>query len=112
MHRDGKQFLLKALSENEFVPFEEVEQDSLAAKVNERYCFIDYNDFHILFHKNGNDESRLGYKLNSFNTSSMTKKLGIYEHYGYQLLMGDTKFKGAELSIDNDRILMMKLIDR
>ncbi|MBN1415726.1 MAG: beta-lactamase family protein, partial [Bacteroidales bacterium] len=110
INRDGKQFILKALSENEFVPFEKVEQDSLSVQVNERYCFIDYDDFHILFHKNGNNESRLGYKLNSFDTSSMTKKLGIYEHYGYQLLMGDTKFKGAELSIDNDRIMMMKLI--
>jgi CubicO group peptidase (beta-lactamase class C family) len=110
INRDGKQFILKALSENELVPFEKLEQDSLSAKVNERYCFIDYDDFHILFYKNGNKESILGYKLNSFNTSSMIKKLGMYEHYGYQLLMGDTKFKGAELSIADDRILMMKLI--
>jgi CubicO group peptidase (beta-lactamase class C family) len=110
INRDGKQFILKALSENEFVPYEKVGQDSLSVKDNERYCFMDYNDFHILFHKKGNSESRLGYKLNIFNTSSITKKLGVYEHYGYQLLMGDTKFKGAELSISDDRILMLKLI--
>lgn len=110
INRDGKQFILKALSENEFVPYEKVGQDSLSVKDNERYCFMDYNDFHILFHKRGNNESRLGYKLNTFNTSSITKKLGVYEHYGYQLLIGDTKFKGAELSIAKDRILMLKLI--
>ena len=110
INRDGKQFILKALSENEFVPYEKVGQDSLSVKDNERYCFMDYDDFHILFHKKGNNESRLGYKLNTFDLSSITKKLGVYEHYGYQLLMGDTKFKGAELSIADDRILMLKLI--
>jgi CubicO group peptidase (beta-lactamase class C family) len=110
INRDGRQFILKALAENEFIPFEKVGQDSLSLKDNERYCFMDFDDFHILFHKKGNKESRLGYKLNRFNASSITKKLGVYEHYGYQLLMGDTKFKGAELSIADDRILMLKLI--
>jgi CubicO group peptidase (beta-lactamase class C family) len=108
--KDGKQYILKALSENEFIPYEKVEQDSLSAKDNERYCFMDYDDFHILLHKDGNNESRLGYKLNTFNTSLFTKRLGIYEHYGYQLLMGDTKFKGAELSLSGNRVLMLKLI--
>jgi CubicO group peptidase (beta-lactamase class C family) len=110
LDRDGKQYILKALSENEFVPYEEVGQDSIAIKDNERYCFMDYDDFHILFHKAGNNESRLGYKLNTFNTSFMNKKLGVYQHFGYQLLVGDTKFKGAELSLAEDRVLMLKLI--
>jgi len=110
IYRDGNQYILKALSENEFVPFETAGQDSLSVKNKERYCFMDYDDFHILFHKNGYNESKLGYKLNTFNTSSMEKKYGKYEHYGYQLIMGDTKFKGAELAIADDRILMLKLI--
>ncbi len=110
INRDGKQFILKALSENEFVPYEKVGQDSLSVKDNERYCFMDYDDFHILFHKKGNNESRLGYKLNKFNPALLSKKLGAYEHYGYQLLVGDTKFKGAELSLVEDRVLMLKLI--
>ncbi|MCW0482991.1 serine hydrolase domain-containing protein [Gaoshiqia sediminis] len=109
IYRDGKQYILKALSEDEFVPYE-VGQDSLSVKDKERYCFMDYGNFHILIHKKGEQESRLGYKLNSFNTSKFAKKLGSYEHYGYQLLMGDTKFKGAALSIADDRILMLKLI--
>ena len=108
--KDGKQYILKALSAYEFVPYEIIGQDSLSLKDKERYCFMGYDDFHILFHKEGNNESNLGYKLNTFDTSSMMKKLGMYEHYGYQLIMGDTKFKGAKLSLDNDRILMLKLI--
>jgi CubicO group peptidase (beta-lactamase class C family) len=110
VNRDGKQFCLTALSENEFVPYEKTGQDSLSIKDKERYCFMDYDNFHMLFHKNGNNESRLGYRLNTFNIPSITKKLGVYEHYGYQFIMGDTKFKGAELSIAEDRILMLKLI--
>ena len=110
IYRDGRQHILKALSENEFVPYEKAGKDSLIVKINERYCFMDYGDFHILFHKNGNSESKLGYKLNTFNTSLMAKKSGKYEHFGYQLIMGDTRFKGAELSIADDRILMLKLI--
>jgi len=110
IYRDGNRYILKALSENEFVPDEKAGQDSLSIKNMERYCFMDHNNFHILFHKNGNKESTLGYQLNTFNTSSMEEKYGKYEHYGYQLIMGDTKFKGAELSIADDRILMLKLI--
>jgi CubicO group peptidase (beta-lactamase class C family) len=110
IQKDGKHYILKALSESEFVPYELIGQDSLSIKDKERYCFMDYDDFHILFHKEGNNESCLGYKLNTFDTSSMIKKQGFYEHYGYQLLTGDTKFKGAELSLEKDRILMLKLI--
>jgi hypothetical protein len=39
----------------------------------------------------------------------MTKS-GVYEYFGYQLLVGDTKFKGAELSLAENRILILKLI--
>jgi len=108
--RDNKHYVLKALSENEFVPYEIVEKDSMAQKADERYCFLDVGGYHLLFHKSGNSESRLGYKLNEFNPALLRKKLGAYEHYGYQLLVGDTKFKGAELSLAEDRVSMLKLI--
>ena len=110
MNRDNKYYLLKALSENEFVPYEKVGQDSLAEKDGERFCFMDASDFHMLFHEVGSNESRLGYKLNKFNISLMNKKLGSYEHFGYQLLVGDTRFKGAALLLAGDRVLMLKLI--
>ncbi len=108
--RDNKSYMLKPLLENEFVPFERIGQDSLSIRDNERYCFMDYDNFHMLFHKAGNNETRLGYKLNTFDTSLMCKWLGEYEHFGYQLLVGDTRFKGAELSLSQDRVLILKLI--
>ena len=60
MNRDNRHFLLKALSENEFVPYEKVGPDSLAEKTKERYCFINSDNFHMLFHEAGNKETRLG----------------------------------------------------
>ena len=110
MVRDNKHYVLKALSENEFVPFQKAGKDTISKNDDERYCFMDYGNFHMLFHKSANKESKLGYKLNKFDTSLIIKKLGKYEHYGYQLLVGDTKFKGAELSLTQDRVLILKLI--
>ena len=110
MARDNKHYVLKALSENEFVPYEKGGLDSLSVKDNERYCFVDVDNFHVLFHKVGNTESRLGYRLNKCNTSLLSRRLGVYEHFGYQLLVGDTKFRGAELSLSEDRVLTLKLI--
>ena len=109
MIRGNKRYLLKALSENEFVPCEKVGEDYVYQK-DERYYFNDFGDFHLLFYKVGDKESRLGYKLNKYNTSLVNKKLGVYEHYGYQLLVSDTKFKEAELSLSEGRVLMLKLI--
>jgi len=108
--KDNKHYVLKALTEHEFIPFEKVGQDTLYEKEKERYCFIDSDDFHMLFHRDGDNESRLGYKLNSFTPSFMVKKLGVYEYFGYPFLVGDTKFKGAELSLAEDRVLILKLI--
>ncbi|MBN2212912.1 MAG: beta-lactamase family protein [Bacteroidales bacterium] len=110
MVRDNKQYLLEALSENEFVPYEIVGKDSTVQKDNERYCFMDAGRYHILFHKAGNNESQLGYKLNQFDTSLLSKKLGVYDHYGYQLLVGDTKFKGVELLLAGNSVLILKLM--
>jgi hypothetical protein len=110
MFRDNKSYLLKALAENEFVPSEKEGNDIKFPNDNERYLFMDSGYLHILFHKTLTGESQLGYKLNTFDPSLLNKKLGSYEHFGYQLLIGDTKFKGAELAIVDNRILMLKLI--
>ena len=110
MLRDNKYYNLKALTENEFVPFEKAGEDIKPPKDNERYFFMDSGNFHILFYKSGASESQLGYKLNTFDPTLLNKMLGAYEHYGYQLLIGDTKFKGAELSTVENRILKLKLI--
>jgi CubicO group peptidase (beta-lactamase class C family) len=98
--RDHRNFVLKALSENEFVPCES----------DDRYCFLDTCGFHMLFHESGNSETRLGYRLNAFDPSLFRERLGEYEHFGYQLLVGDAKFKGARLSLSGDGVLMLTLI--
>ena len=76
----------------------------------EWYCFLDIDKFHILFQEVGGREYRLGYRLNKFDNSSWSKKLGAYEYYGYQMVVGDTKLTGAELLLADDKVLMLKLI--
>ena len=110
MVKDNKRYLLKALSINEFVPYEIVRNDGIVCKDNERYCFLDVNKFHILFQEIDRQENQLGYKLNKFDISPWSKKLGAYEPYGYQMVVGDTKLTKAELLIADNRILMLKLI--
>jgi CubicO group peptidase (beta-lactamase class C family) len=110
INRDKRNFVLKALSENEFVPYEKTGEDTLTEISNERYCFMDTCGFHMLFHESGKRETRLGYRLNAFDPMLFSDKLGQYEHFGYQLLVGDTKFKGARLSLSGDGVLLLKLI--
>ena len=110
MDRDNKYTLLKPLSENEFVPYEITKTGETVLKEDERYCFMDFDNFHILLYKAGNSESQLGYRLNPLNTSTMSKKLGEYEHFGYQPLVSDTKFNGADLSLAENRVLLLKLL--
>jgi CubicO group peptidase (beta-lactamase class C family) len=107
---NNKTYVLKALSESEFVPCERSTRDTLIEKSDERYCFMDSCGFHMLFHEAGKNETRLGYKLNPFDTSMFREMLGEYEHFGYQLIVGDTQFKGAELSLSDEGVLMLKLI--
>ena len=108
--RNNKNYLLKALSDNEFVPYERTARDTLTGKSDERYCFMDTCGFHMLFHEAGENETRLGYRLNPFDTSMFQEMLGEYEHFGYQLIVGDTQFKGAELSLSAEGVLMLTLI--
>ena len=108
--RNNKNYILKALSDNEFVPYERTARDTLTEKRDERYCFMDTCGFHMLFHEAGENETRLGYRLNPFDTSMFQEMLGEYEHFGYQLIVGDTQFKGAELSLSAEGVLMLTLI--
>jgi hypothetical protein len=110
LEKNNTKILLKPLTENEFIPWVEHGEDSQVEKSTERYCFLDSCGFHMLFHESGHHESRLGYRLNPFDPSLFRDWLGDYEHYGYQLIAGDTKFKGAGLSLSNDRVLMLNLV--
>jgi CubicO group peptidase (beta-lactamase class C family) len=106
---DGdKHYNLIPITENEFIPVEIFGNDSSKMLTDKRYCFRDIDDYHVLFKEDGDKESQAGYKLNEIDTTSWKKKLGSYEHFGYQMLAGDTKFTRAELYMNND-VLMLKL---
>jgi CubicO group peptidase (beta-lactamase class C family) len=106
---DGdKHYQLVPITENEFMPVEIFGNDSSKMLTDKRYCFKDINGYHVLFSEEGNKESQLGYRLNRIDTTHWKKKLGIYEHFGYQMLAGDTKFTGAELYTTGD-VLILKL---
>jgi CubicO group peptidase (beta-lactamase class C family) len=110
LEQNNTEILLKPLSENEFIPWVEHGEGSQVEKSTERYCFLDSCGFHMLFHENGHHETRLGYRLNHFDPTLFLDWLGDYKHFGYQLIVGDTKFKGAGLSLSGDRVLMLNLV--
>jgi hypothetical protein len=107
--RNNKVYVLRAVTENEFIPWEKSGQNTLAEKRNERYFILDTCGIHILVHKSENSETLLGHRLDPFDPSPFDERLGSYENYGYQLLVGDTDFLGAELSVSGNRVLMLKL---
>jgi hypothetical protein len=107
--RNNKVYVLRAVTKNEFIPWEKSGQNTLAEKRNERYFILDTCGIHILVHKSENSETLLGHRLDPFDPSPFNERLGSYDNYGYQLLVGDTDFLGAELSVSGDRVLMLKL---
>jgi len=98
-------FSLIPETENEFIP---IDNHGKELK-NVRYFFKDIEPFHVLIQKNGNNEHVLGYKFYGVDTTKWNNKQGYYEHFGYQMIAGDTKFKGIELQISEDNILIVVL---
>lgn len=43
------------------------------------------------------------------DTQLWDQRSGIYEQYGYQLLIGDSKFKSIEIYITPEKVLMCQL---
>ena len=106
---EKKQYILQPLSATEFLPIEIVANDSLVEKKYVRYMFKDLGTYHFLFIRKGEREYLLGTRLSRINRPLWSKKLGTYEHYGYQMVTGDTKFKQVEIYITEDDVLMLKL---
>lgn len=103
--QNDKIFNLIPVNENEFLPYDY--QGKLIEDT--RYYFKDIEPFHVLIQKNGNNEHVLGYKFYGVDTTKWNNKQGYYEHFGYQMIAGDTKFKGIELQISEDNILIVVL---
>ena len=106
---EGKQqYILKPLNKNSFLAFELFENDSMVES-SKRYVFKDLDNYHILFVRLGNREYQLGSKLDKINRVTWSKRLGIYTHFGYQMIIGDTRFKEVEIYISEEDVLMLKL---
>ncbi|RKE87236.1 serine hydrolase domain-containing protein [Epilithonimonas arachidiradicis] len=107
---DGeRQYFLTPLSRDEFLPTEIFPNDSLAERSNKRFVFKKINNENFLFQRIGDREYESGLKLKNVDRSVWENKTGKYRHFGYQMLIGDTKFKEAEIYISEDNVLMMKL---
>lgn len=107
---DGeRQYFLTPLSRNEFLPVEIFPNDSLEERSNKRFVFKKVNNENFLFQRIGDREYESGLKLKNVDRSVWENKTGKYRHFGYQMLIGDTKFKEAEIYISEDNVLMMKL---
>ena len=103
--QNDKVFTLIPVNENEFLPYNhhgKLIEDT-------RYYFKDIEPFHVLIRKNGNNEQVLGYKFGGVDNIHWANKQGYYDHFGYQLIAGDTKFKGVELEISKDNVLILVL---
>lgn len=108
--KNGEQFDLLWVNKNEFVPIRVNKNDSLHFLENERYIFKEVGNYHVLIHKKVNTESVLGYKFENVDSSKWVHKTGNYKHFGYQLIAGDTKLKGANIILNSDNILILELI--
>lgn len=103
--QNDKLFNLIAVNKNEFLPYDY--QGKLVEDT--RYYFKDIEPFHVLIQKNGNNEHVLGYKFSKVDATKWDNKQGYYEHFGYHPLAGDAIFKGVELKLSNDKILILVL---
>lgn len=104
----NQQYILKPLGENEFLAFDISAKDSLT-EPSKRYIFKDIGNYHFLFVRVGDREYQLGFKMSKIDRTVWNKRVGIYTHFGYQMLIGDTKFKEAEIYINEDGVLILKL---
>lgn len=108
--RDDQKIQLKPVGENEFIPVEIHGGDTLVEKKNERYFFKDINKYHVLYFKNEERERQLGYKINPAKiTDTWKKRIGVYEHFGYQLTGGFDTMVKTEIFISAGRVLMLRL---
>ncbi|PWG81402.1 hypothetical protein [Pararcticibacter amylolyticus] len=97
--------ILRALAENEFVPYRIIGKDTLALKNDQCLFFSDIDGYHFLIRRTGNREYNLGYRLKPVDTATWSKRYGLYEQLGYQLLIGDSKFKSVALRLSPEGVL-------
>jgi CubicO group peptidase (beta-lactamase class C family) len=103
------QYLLKPLTADEFVPYRITGKDTIIKKNSQRYFFKDIRGYHFLIQRIREREYNLGYRMAPVDTTLWNKRTGLYEQFGYQLLIGDSKFKSVEIYLSKDHVLMCRL---
>lgn len=109
MREDDKITILKPLSADQYAPYEISGNDTVMKKSGQRFFFTNIRGYHYLIQRTGEREHNWGYRLNPVDISIWQKRTGLYQQYGYQMLIGDSKFKSVELYITPDRVLMCRL---
>lgn len=109
MSENGKITILKPLSANQYVPYEIIGTDTLVKKDGQRFFFTNIKGYHYLIQRKGEREYNWGYQMKPVDVSHWQKRTGLYHQYGYQMLIGDSKFKSIELYISPDQVLMCRL---
>lgn len=104
----GQKLVLKPVSETEFIAYEVKGTDTIP-RTEQRLIFKKLNSNTFLFRRVNNRDYNLGYWLKPIDPALWSKRIGVYEHYGYQMLIGDSKFKRAELYMSVDSVLMLRL---
>ncbi|MFD2583144.1 serine hydrolase domain-containing protein [Pedobacter vanadiisoli] len=109
MLENGKTTILKPLSANQYAPYEIKGNDTIMKKSDQRFFFTNIQGYHYLIQRAGQREYNWGYQLKPIDIGLWQKRIGLYQQYGYQMLIGDSKFKSIELYITADMVLMCRL---
>ncbi|OJV20571.1 MAG: hypothetical protein BGO21_08360 [Dyadobacter sp. 50-39] len=104
----GQKLVLKPVSESEFIAHDIKGNDTIPRR-GQSLIFDKLKGVYFLFRREDNRDYNLGYCLKPIDPSLWSKRTGLYEHYGYQLLIGDSKFKSAELYVSPDSVIMLRL---
>lgn len=109
MQDEDGHFILRNTDKNEFIPYRITNNDTVALKNTLRLFFKDIQGYHFLFRRTKNREYNMGYRLKAVDTTTWSRRYGHYEQYGYQMLIGDSKFKSVDLRLSADGVLMLTL---
>lgn len=109
LRKGDDQYFLKPLATNQFIPYLVHGKDTVVSRQGHRYFFKDIKGYHILFQRIGQREYNRGYRMAFVDTALWNERIGLYEHFGYQMLIGDSKFKSVEIYLSDDGVLMCRL---
>lgn len=101
--------VLKPVSADEYIPYSIKGADTVIKDADQRYFFKRIKNYHYLILRNKSREYTVGYRIKPVDTQLWDQRSGIYEQYGYQLLIGDSKFKSIEVYITPEKVLMCRL---